>query len=75
MYVGSGYIEGQGERVMLLVMIGLILFVVGLVALVAGAVRAPAAGAGAGGPSGDALLIGGAIGVVFGVGIAVAGLL
>ncbi len=60
---------------MLLVVIGLILFGVGLVALFAGAMRAPASGAGPGGPSGDALLIGGAIGAVFGVAIAVAGLL
>ena len=60
---------------MLVEMIGLLLFGVGLVALFAGALRAPASGAGAGGPSGDALLIGGAIGVVFGVAIAVAGLL
>ena len=54
--------------------IGLILFAAGLTALFAGAFRAPASGVGPGGASGDALLIGGALGIVFGVVITVAGL-
>jgi hypothetical protein len=60
---------------MLVALIGLILFVTGLVALLAGAIRAPASGSGPGGASSDALLIGGAIGVVLGVMLLGAGLI
>ncbi len=62
---------------MLVEFIGLILFVVGLMALFAGAFRAPAPASGIGpaGASGDALLIGGALGIVFGVVITTVGLI